>query len=167
MTSTELLGTYLNDHLAGANAGVDLAENLHGRVADRPEAATVDRVVADIRQDRDELQAIVAQIGESGHGIKQTMGWLAGKTHRLALAEPLTGDEHLSLLLVAESLAVGIDGKAALWEALQSLVGVHPVLAGVDFARLLDRAHEQRGRVEQVRLAAARRAFAGSTPPDV
>ena len=91
------------------------------------------------------------------------MGWVAGKAHQLAVAEPLTRDEHLSLLLQAESMALGIEGKLALWEALLAVAPEYPQLAGVDLVGLTGRAREQRGRVETVRLAAARRAF-GARP---
>jgi hypothetical protein len=52
VTSTELLGTYLNAHLAGANAGVETAERLRKHVTDRTDADTVAQIVADIEHDR-------------------------------------------------------------------------------------------------------------------
>ena len=54
------------------------------------------------------------------------MGWVAGKAHQLAVAEPLTRDEQLSLLLQAESMALGIEGKLALWEALLAVAPEYP-----------------------------------------
>ena len=37
MTSNEVLGTYLNDHLDGANAGVEMARRLHERAGTGPD----------------------------------------------------------------------------------------------------------------------------------
>jgi hypothetical protein len=58
-------------------------------------------------------------------------------------------------------MALGIEGKLGLWTALLAVAPDHPELATVDLAGLAERAREQRGRVEMVRLAAARRAFGG------
>ena len=56
MTSTKVLGTYLNDHLAGANVGVELARRLHDRAGMGPDAATFGRLAEEIENDRDELR---------------------------------------------------------------------------------------------------------------
>ena len=159
MTSTEVLGTYLNDHLSGANAGVQMAQRLHKRAAGGPDAAVLARLADDIKQDREELRRLVEQLGEAGHRVKKAAGWVAGKAHRLAVGELLTGDEHLSMLLETETLKLGIEGKLALWEALLAVASAYPQLAEGDLSRLAVRAHEQRGRIETVRLAAARRSF--------
>jgi hypothetical protein len=128
-------------------------------VVGTPEAATLGRLADDVEHDRDELRKLVDALGESEHPLKRAAGWFAGKAQQLAVAEPLTRDEHLSLLLQAETMALGIEGKLALWEALLAVVPEHPQLGGVDLARLVERAREQRERVETVRMAAARRAF--------
>jgi hypothetical protein len=159
MSSTEVLAAYLHDHLAGAEAGVEMARRLQERVAGTPEAAALGRLADDVEHDRDELRRLVDALGHSDHPLKRAAGWVAGKAHQLAVAEPLTRDEHLSLLLQAETMALGIEGKLALWEALLAVVPEHPQLGEVDLARLAERAREQRKRVEVVRLAAARSGF--------
>jgi hypothetical protein len=164
VTSTEVLGTYLNDHLAGANAGVEMAWRLRERAGAGPDAAALAWLVEEIEHDRDELRRLVEQLGTSGHPIKKAAGWAAGKAHGLAVTELLTGDEHLSMLLETESLALGIVGKLALWEALLAVAFAHPQLVEADLVRLAARAREQHGRIETIRLAAARRSFA--PPPD-
>jgi hypothetical protein len=159
MSSSELLGTYLGGHLAGANAGLQTAERLRKHVTDPLDVETVDGLVENIDQDREELRRIVERLGEGGHRFKRAVGWVAGKAHRLAVAKTLTGSGHLSVLLEAETLALGIDGKRALWEALLAVVPAYPQLADVDLAGLAERARDQRERVETVRLRAARRSF--------
>jgi hypothetical protein len=63
-------------------------------------------------------------------------------------------------LLQAESLSLGVEGKLCLWRALIEVAPSYPELAAVDLRKLADRALNQRRRLEVVRLAAARRAFA-------
>jgi hypothetical protein len=158
-SSTEVLATYLHDHLAGAAVGVEMAQRLQKRVSGSPEAAALGRLADDVEHDREELRRLVEALGESDHPLKRAAGWVAGKAHQLAVAESLIRDEHLSLLLQAETMALGIEGKLALWEALRAVAPEYPQLAGVDLVGLAERAREQRGRVETVRLGAARRAF--------
>jgi hypothetical protein len=162
VTATERLGTYLNGHVAGANAGVATVERLAGRIRTEPAAGTVAQLVADITSDREQLQAIIDRLGVSGHPIKKVVGRIAGAVPRLAVAEVLTGSEHLTVLLEAETLAMGVDGKLALWEALMAVAPAHPQLGEFDLAGLAVRAREQRERVEEIRLAAARQSFAAA-----
>ena len=55
-----------------------------------------------------------------------------------------------------EALAVGIQGKLALWKALE--VAADPRLSGVDFEQLRGRALAQYDEVEECRLEVAVRA---------
>jgi len=160
MTAADRLGTYLNGHLAGANAGVATAERLAGRIRTEPTAGTLAQLVADITSDREQLKTIIERLGVSGHPLKEAVGRAAGEASRLVVAEVMTGSEHLTVLLEAETLAMGIHGKLALWEALLAVVPAHPRLAEFDLAGLVARAHAQRGRVEEIRLAAVQRSFA-------
>ena len=160
MTAADRLGTYLNGHLAGANAGVATAERLAGRIRTEPTAGTLAQLVADITSDREQLRTIIERLGVSGHPVKEAVGRAAGEASRLVVAEVMTGSEHLTVLLEAETLAMGIHGKLALWEALLAVVPAHPRLAEFDLAGLVARAHAQRDRVEEIRLAAVQRSFA-------
>jgi len=160
MTAADRLGTYLNGHLAGANAGVATAERLAGRIRTEPTAGTLAQLVADITSDREQLKTIIERLGVSGHPLKEAVGRAAGEASRLVVAEVMTGSEHLTVLLEAETLAMGIHGKLALWEALLAVVPAHPRLAEFDLAGLVARAHAQRGHVEEIRLAAVQRSFA-------
>ena len=162
MTAADRLGTYLNGHLAGANAGVATAERLAGRIRTEPTAGTLAQLVADITSDREQLKTIIERLGVSGHPLKEAVGRAAGEASRLVVAEVMTGSEHLTVLLEAETLAMGIHGKLALWEALLAVVPAHPRLAEFDLAGLVARAHAQRDRVEEIRLAAVQRSFAAA-----
>jgi hypothetical protein len=157
VTSTTVLGTYLNDHLAGANVGVELARRLHERAGTGPDAATLGRLAEEIENDRDELRGLIEQLGEAGHPVKKAAGWLTGKVHRLTKLP--RGGEGLGVLLETEALALGIEGKLKLWQALLAVAPAHPRLVETDLLRLAARAREQHGQIETIRVAVARRAF--------
>jgi hypothetical protein len=59
-----------------------------------------------------------------------------------------------------EFVALGIDGKLALWQALRAAAEVASALRGIDYERLARRAIDQRQRVETLRLSAAKAALA-------
>jgi hypothetical protein len=56
-----------------------------------------------------------------------------------------------------ETLALGIQGKLALWRSLATLRDVVPPLKTLDLARLQSRALEQFEQVDRLRLDAVRR----------
>jgi hypothetical protein len=158
----ERLATYLNDHLSGANAGVELARRLEQAVRDQPDGAVLDGLADEIAEDSETLRSALAAVGGSTNPVKQAAGWVAEKAHRVGVAIDTASEDSddLARLLEAESLSLGVEGKLCLWLALLEVAGAYPSLAALDLPRLADRARKQRRRIEAVRLAAARRAFA-------
>lgn len=156
MPATHELGLYLNDHLAGANTGVEMARTLQRDVADGPDAALLGPIGDDVAADVEALRRLMARLGVAQSTVKQAAGWVAEKAHRVGVAVTGTHGPDLARMLAAESLAMGVEGKLALWLALSDAAPV----PDPDLAVLADRARDQRRRLEAVRLAAARRAFA-------
>jgi hypothetical protein len=77
------------------------------------------------------------------------------KIGRLKLNGQLRGYSPLSRLLELEGLALGIEGKLALWRSLRQVAGEEPRLAPVDFDGLVQRAKAQLDELEAQRLRAA------------
>jgi hypothetical protein len=159
MASKELLGIYLNDHLAGSAAGVELAEKLH----ENNQGTELGNVMAalhhDIKQDRETLEQLMERLEIERNPVKQAAGWVFEKLSRLRLNTPLTGDADLTRLLETETLSLGIEGKLALWRVLKACAAADSRLAATDFDRLIDRASQQRQTLEPHRQQAALRAF--------
>ena len=89
---------------------------------------------------------------------RQIGGWLAEKFGqiKLKLDDP---NGPLQLLESLEALALGIDGKLALWQALGAAAEVSPSLRVVSYEHLAKREIEQRQRLESLRLEAAKAAL--------
>ncbi len=108
VASNELLGHYLNDHLAGAVAGCDLAEQIEAGQAGTPLGESMSELVADIKADRITLETLMEQLGVDKSRLKQTGGWLAEKLTRVRFSDTVTGGEALSpdppLILGGESV---------------------------------------------------------------
>jgi hypothetical protein len=156
----ESLGVYLNDHLAGATTGMELAEKLCKANPDGQLGADLSSLVSEIRTDRVTLQGLMESLGVSQSTVKQVAGWGAEKLTRLKLSTRLTGDPDLTRMLEMETLSLGIEGKLAMWLALREVAGIDARLAGTDFDRLIERARLQRQKLEPHRLEAAAKAFA-------
>ncbi len=161
MAAKNLLEVYLNDHLAGATAGRDLARKLVKDTAGTPHEAAMAQLLADIDADRTTLEDVMKRLGIEQHPSKQAGTWLAEKVGRLRFAEPLTGSANLSRLMEMEGLSMGVHGKRLLWETLQETHATDPRLAEVDFGYLVERARHQLDTLAQQHRAAAAEALAG------
>jgi hypothetical protein len=159
MPSNELLGVYLNDHLAGSAVGIELAEKLR----DNNQGTELGNLMAalhrDITQDRAALEELMAHLEVERHPVKEAAGWVLEKLSRLRLNPALTGSAELTRLLETEALSLGIEGKLAMWLALKEAAATEPRLVGTDLDRLIERARGQRRSLEPHRLAAAVRSF--------
>jgi uncharacterized protein YoaH (UPF0181 family) len=159
MASNELLGVYLNDHLAGSAAGVELAEKLASTNEGTPFGTAVAAVAEEIREDRETLKGLIERLAIGKSPVKQAAGWVFEKVTRLRFNQQLTGSEELTRLLETETLSLGIEGKLAMWQALKAIDGLDAELGPADFDRLIFRARRQRETLEPHRLEAAAKAF--------
>jgi hypothetical protein len=159
MASTKTLGVYLDDHLAGATAGVELAEKLRSSNEGTAFGTTLAVLAEDIKQDRATLEELMERLEIQKNPVKQAVGWVSEKLTRLRLNEQLTGSAALTRLLEVEALSLGIEGKLALWRALKAVCAVDARLAATDLDALIGRARQQRETLEPHRLEAAVKAF--------
>jgi hypothetical protein len=157
--SSKHLGTYLNDHLAGSVAALELLEHLAKKYPDTHMETFFAELHADISADQDVLRDLLRTFEEKESTVRKAGAWLLEKLGRakLNLAEHETSGA--SLLEALEGLVLGITGKGLLWRALSVAAQTSPQLQGLDYAELEQRAVAQRNRVEEKRLAAARKAF--------
>ena len=159
MASNELLGIYLNDHLAGSAAGVELAEKLAAGNEGTPFGTALAAVAQEIKEDKETLEGMIERLGIGKSPVKQAAGWVFEKVTRLRFNRQLTGSDELTRVLETETLSLGIEGKLLLWRALQGSAGLGAELGPVDFDLLIARARQQREALEPHRLAAAAKAF--------
>ncbi len=154
------LAAYLNDHLSGSLAAIDLA----AKAADKNRGDRLGVFLAElgkaIDEDRVTLEGIMDDLGVEKGGVKATAGRVVEKVSRLRLHERVTGDPDLSRVLELETLIMGVTGKLRLWHSLQASLASDPRLAGVDLDTLLRRAHDQLAGLDDHHREAAARAFA-------
>jgi hypothetical protein len=154
-----LLEIYLNDHLAAATGGRDLARRAAASNRGSEYGPFLERLAGDINEDRESLLAIMRALNVKVDRLKVLAGWGAEKVGRLKLNGRLLGYSPLSRLVELETLALGVHGKLALWRSLQQLEPTLPGMADGLLAELVDRAQSQLEELELHRLRACAQAL--------
>ena len=154
----DLLGIYLNDHLAGATGGVGLARRMAGAADPGSEPARVlSTLVAEITQDRAALIKIMGTLGILVRGHKVFAGWVGEKAGRVKLNGHLLTRSPLSELEETELLRLGVEGKTAGWRSLRSLAERDSRLDADQLDDLIERAKRQSDTLETLRVGIAER----------
>lgn len=121
MTEQHLLSIYLNDHLAGAIAGGELAR----RAASSNEGSELGLFLAELAekivQDRESLERLMKVLEIRRNLAKDAAAWLSEKVGRLKLNGQVIGYSPLSKLIELEGLSLGVNGKLSLWKTLKML----------------------------------------------
>ncbi len=154
-----LLATYLNDHLAGATAGRELARRAAASNRGSPLGQYLAALAQEIDEDRGALLELMDELQIGPDRIKVLGGWAAEKLGRLKPNGRLFSYSPLSRLLELEALMLGVRGKLALWQALQTIQPTRPALATTDLASLVQRAERQLGELQSHHQAAAPQAL--------
>jgi hypothetical protein len=151
------LATYLNDHLAGATTGRELAKRALSNNRGTEFEPTLEWLVEQIVEDREALLGIMRAVGAPEDHLKKLAAFAVERVGRLKPNNSLFSYSPLSRMVELEGLVLGVTGKLGCWRALGQLDD--PRLAGFELERLAERALEQRERVEEQRRVAARIAF--------
>jgi hypothetical protein len=150
----------MKDHFAGSVAALQLLDHLISTNSGNPSQQFFIELRHEVDEDQKALQEMLHDLDGNEGLMRNTAAFLGEKLSRVKLRlEDPTGSQ-LACLEKLEALALGIDGKRALWRALSAVASEVPPLHDVDFDRLYQRAEDQRQRVETLRIEAARAAFA-------
>ena len=150
-----LLAIYLNDHLAGATGGLELARRVAAWYPVPGQQAALEGLAADIAQDRQTLLDLMTALGMPVRRYKVGVGWAAEKAGRLKLNGSLLSRSPLSNLEELEMLRLGVEGKAAGWRTLRELAKTDGRLRPGTLDELTSRAREQASLLEELRVQAA------------
>jgi hypothetical protein len=153
------LSTYLNDHLAGSVAALELLDRLVETYDGEPMGRFFHKLRREIESDQATLQRLIKKLGAEESKARKAAGWLAEKLARAKIPLSKSPEGAMGLFLALEALLLGITGKHALWRTLTAASKNTPELAQVDYVTLQKRALEQRDRVEAKRLEVAWKVF--------
>ena len=152
----ERLHTYLNDHLAGSVAAIELLDDLIEHHSEDRFGKIFRDLRDEIEADQETLRDLIRKLGAKESAVRKAGAWLAEKFSRVKIGD---ADDSAELLQALEGLALGISGKQLLWRSLAAIEANFPALQGSDFSELEKRAHDQFERVEGLRMQMVREAF--------
>jgi hypothetical protein len=157
-TRQNLLGVYLNDHLAGSTVGMSLARRMAASAEPGSERATVlSRLATEITEDRSALLRIMAALDVRVRGYKVFAAWAGERAGRLKLNGHLLTRSPLSDLEETEILRLGVEGKVAGWRTLRKLADRDSRLDAGRLDDLIARANHQASVLESLRSSTAER----------
>jgi hypothetical protein len=158
----DYLKIYLEDHYAGATAGLDLARRTASQNRGTPYGPDLERIAREIEQDRDSLRAIMSGLGVGPDRFKIAGAWVGEKAGRLKLNGHLTSYSPQSRVIEIEGLMLGVTGKRGLWVALRQIVPQEPRLDAEELDGLIGRAEVQIADLEELRIRAFSEAVAAA-----
>jgi hypothetical protein len=161
----DFLGIYLNDHLAGSTLGMELAQRIAASARYLPTSDNaLERLAAEIREDRTALLEIMNALGIRIHGYKVFAAWAGEKAGRLKLNGHLLRRSPLSNLEELEMLRLGVEGKGAGWRTLRAVAERDSRLDAGRLDKLISRAARQAELLEKLRSDVAERTFNAASP---
>ena len=163
-TGHDLLGVYLNDHLAGSTVGIELARRMAASAEPGSEAAGILRKLAgEIAADRNALIDVMASLEIPLRSYKVFAAWAGEKAARLKLNGHLLTRSPLSRLEETEILRLGVEGKAAGWRTLRVLAERDSRVDAESLDELLARAARQSATLETRRTGIAEQMLSSDT----
>jgi hypothetical protein len=151
----ELLGIYLNDHLAGATMGTELAQRMAGAHEGSDDGAVLERLATEIAEDRAGLIKIMTDLGVPVRHYKVALAWVAEKAGRLKPNGRLLERSPLSNLEELEIMRLGVEGKTAGWKTLLAVADEDDRVDRARIEELIARAERQAETLEELRLHVA------------
>src|SRR2546430_14171941 len=112
------LATYVNDHLAGSTAALELLNDLIETYEGEPSHSFLKELRADIEADQAELKRLIGDLHIDESSLRKAGAWVAEKLSRAKLRLGDGDRPNLALLQSLESLSIGIAGKRSFWRVL-------------------------------------------------
>jgi hypothetical protein len=155
------LSIYLNDHLAGSVAALELLRTVASLEGLEEFGGRLWKAVED---DKNQLESLMQTLSIAPSTTRRAASWLTGKLAELKMGLDDHSTGFLRRLELLEALALGVEGKQALWYALEAAAADEPSLAKLDYRTLIARASEQRVEIEGLRVETASLALRNSSP---
>ena len=156
----EPLHVYLNDHLAGATAGVELVKDAAER-HDGELGEFFAQLADEISADYNTLTSLMDQLDAHHSGAKEVLAKAGSVVAEGKFSGESMDDPEFGTFLTLETLSIGVEGKHCMWKALKVVEGSVPELGAVGIDKLIERAQSQRDRLEGKRLEVAGSALSG------
>ena len=159
------LDSYLNDHLSGSVAGLELMNRLAEAHQGTPLGVLMRRFHVEVGEEQELLKSLIEACGSSEKPLAKAAAWLGERISRLKLDSG--SEDNLCLFESLETLSLGFWGRRALWTALRHVRPEGAAFARLDYDGLIARCDEHLKALEAVRLDVARDALAAQSATQV
>jgi hypothetical protein len=143
LAESRTVAVYLNDHVAGATAGVELCRSMARAHRRSGLGGDLKNLATEISLDRQALLRLMNSLGVPVRRYKVYGAWAGEKIRRLKPNGRVLRRSGLSTVVELEALRLGVEGKALLWRALVTWAPREPRLDTRRLHELLDRARQQ------------------------
>lgn len=118
----DLVGVYLNDHLAGSVAGSQRFDRVAEILRSTPVGPAIAEVGAQVSEESEELRQIVIGFEVATQNLaKQAGAWLGERVARLKAGRRAVRQSPMRTLLEVELLRSALVGKLGTWQTLEDL----------------------------------------------
>jgi hypothetical protein len=145
---------YLNDHLAGATAGVELAKQASER-HDGELGEFFAQLADEVSADYNTLTSLMDQMDAHASGAKEVLAKAGSEISEAKFSGESMDDPEFGTFITLETLSIGVEGKLCMWKALKVVADDYPELSSTDIDTLIERAQSQRDKIEGKRLEVA------------
>jgi hypothetical protein len=153
---TKTLQVYLNSHRSGGVVARSVVDSLR-RSGDGGLAAEMDWLRGQLAEDLSTLERVMERLAVPTSRLHSVGARIAGQTAVARMSARRAQSPAGGELLGLETLAVGIQGKLALWRSLRAAAPDR--LGDVDLGTLIERGVTQFDRVEALRVKTAGQAL--------
>lgn len=148
--ATEMLHTYMQDHHAGAAAGIDLLRRVAADHEDAQTRSVVERIGDETVEDLRTLEELMSLVGTSPSVLKDLPAKAAEKFGQLKPNRRVAERSPLSDLVELEALTLAVTGKTLGFKALLDIGD--PRMPKPTLEKLVERAEDHGRDLEKLRL---------------
>lgn len=152
MSVHDLLHIYLNDHLAGANAGVTLFRRATASHRGSDIGAELVELTTQAEEDLDALRTLMHRLGIEENKAMTTLGRIGAELGRLKPNGFVVRRSPLSSVVELEALRDAVAAKIAGWQVLRAVAAHDNRVTREELETLLERAQDQAERLYQLHL---------------
>ena len=163
--SLQYLTIYLNDHRAGAAAGIVLARRLWRKNRSGPWSAELRDILKLIKAEKEALDSVRAAVGVTGGQLKRVGALVAAQASRIKPNGHFLRYSPLTRLGELEALMSGVQSKLRLWAALEEAAASLPEIGRFDFVALGEQSAAELHVLGEIHRWAAREVFPVDSQP--
>lgn len=149
--STRLLAIYLRHHAAASAGGLRLFQRSASGQSSAQVRDELAQLAVQVAEDRRDLLGLLSQLSVSRPRLAELLAVAAEMAGRVKLNGTVMSRSPLSDLVELEALCVAVEAKRLGWVTLRILSDADPRLEPDSLDALIERAGDQRERLEQLR----------------